>query len=166
MSRMLATEDLRVDDVPLPSRGWDDRTRDFAESFDGYEYVGGGPKEIEERLVEPLYRALDQTGRVPHAYSIEDLRAVLYWLTRYERHADWTLGVNFPAFRLFVSVVDRLRYLLLKREAAKRSTSRGVRYRCTWCGSRDIARVMYGMPAFDAELESRSSVASSRSAAA
>jgi hypothetical protein len=122
---LLRTEDLRPDDQPIPSNGWDGRTLIFAESFDGYEYVRGGPQELDANLLTLLREALDRTGRVPHAYLIDDLRAVMLWLTRADRHGDWSPGRGGVEFRLYVAAIDRMRYLLHKRAGAGRSTPAG-----------------------------------------
>lgn len=150
----MPSDGLRPDDLPDPSAGWDERATVFAHSFDGYAYLGGvTPQALEERLVEPLRDSLRRAGRVPHAYTVDDLRAVLFWCARADHFSDWSQDSGADEFHLFAAVVDRLRYLLIRRADAGRSTRAGRRHRCPWCGSRLVARIIYGFPAFSPELE-------------
>jgi hypothetical protein len=150
----IPTDRLCPDDLPDLSEGWGLAAVEFAHTFDGYAYLGGvSPEELGTRLVTPLRDALRRAGRVPHAYTIDDLRAVVFWLARADRFSDWSQGRPGDNFHLYFAVMDRIRYLLVRRVADGHSTPAGTRHRCPWCGSRAVARVLYGMPAYDADLE-------------
>jgi hypothetical protein len=146
--RRISSDLLSRDDLPDPSRGWDRRAVEFAHTFDGYAHIGGTPQELERRLVAPLRDSLRRAGRVPHAYTVDDLRAVLFWIARADHFTDWSREPGGDEFRLYVAAVDRIRHLLTRRSAGGRSTAAGSRHRCPWCGSRWVARILYGLPAF------------------
>jgi len=83
---------LRHDDLPPPGADWAD-IREFALTFDGYEHAkrlkpDADPFEVCSGLAKRLRSAVERTGRLPAARTLDDLRAALFWWQRAVRWSD------------------------------------------------------------------------------
>ena len=87
------------------------------------------PEDLERRLVAPLQDALRKAGRVPHAYTIEDLRTAPDWLTRASHDPD-APGRLVWIYRELEALLDRIRYPLPKRAPFLHSTPVDRQHRC------------------------------------
>lgn len=140
-------EGLRPEDLPDPMDGWGDAAAAFAVRCD--DLGARNPSalfDLEIGFVLPLVDAVQLAGRVPSAYTLDDLRMVIVWLARTRAHGDWGPGGGAPYLRIHAAVVDRMRSLLVERLGDKRPTELGADHPCPWCGSRSVARIAYGYP--------------------
>lgn len=82
---------LRPDDLPAPDADWAD-IREFALTFDGYEHArrlkpDTDPFVVCSGLAKRLRSAVERTGKVPAARTVDDLRAALF---SWQRAVRWS----------------------------------------------------------------------------
>lgn len=120
-------------DLPDPRDGRDIRAIEFALTFDGYRHVGG-PDEL-SRLALLALDEVRGSGRLPRGLSIDDLRAIVYFLAR----SDYPAGGYWLArdeLALYTRCINELQRRLVRRRTRA----------CPSCGSTKLARIQYGLP--------------------
>ena len=80
---------VRLADLPVPNADWAD-IREFALTFEGYDYVksrwpGREAMESCKELAHEVKEALSRGDTDPAEFSLEDLRAALFWHQRVVR---------------------------------------------------------------------------------
>ena len=90
----IPSAELRPEDLPAPDAGWTD-VAPFALTFDGYEYVRSLWPDRDStgacrELAEEVTAAIDRSDSDPTEYSLDDLRAALFW---WQRVAHWSGGI-------------------------------------------------------------------------
>lgn len=83
--------DLRLEDIPHVTNGWNPQLVRFALSFDGYEYVARPETKAVVALAafaRPVAAAFVDQGSLPPDLTLSALRACLFWQQRRSRYSD------------------------------------------------------------------------------
>ena len=113
---------LRLDDLPSAAEGWSESAVRFAHTIDGYAHVGAEePDALWRTLVEPAMDNLDREGRLPSGYSIDDLRACIFYVARSD-HFSWG-GPDPRELHLYFAALDSIRRKLLRRRETEREAA-------------------------------------------